>query len=275
MPEKLLSLERFTQNKWSRGLTLTLIFVILMPLTMWLLWVMGQQDIKQGFVLLAYIAFLGYYALQFLIDFILDVLKQKPDNRIINIAGIGNKPALISIFALTFLWLGWLMTTNNLGVSVPQSLGQEQLAFLDTIYKVVLSPLLEELAIRGAFMLLLTGIMLRFTNKGYITAFIVGLLGSSAFFGALHWLAYQGEPGLILTSIIWGMLAGILVWITGSILPAIMFHIGNNASIHFTQTGQGFLVMPILIGLSLLIIAANAIIINAKGLKWWTTTLKP
>jgi len=66
-----------------------------------------------------------------------------------------------------------------------------------------------------------------------------------------------------------------IVWLTGSILPAIMFHVGNNATIYFTQTGQGFLVLPILIGITGLIIAVNVILINQKGAKWWINTANP
>jgi len=275
MTESPITLKRFSQNKYSSALTLTMIFIFLIPLTLWLMWTMGQADPRQGVILTYYFVFLIIYATIFLADTILDHLKINPDTRIINIAGIGDKAALVSIASIAFLWTGYAMTISNLGVSLPQSLGQEQLAFLDMIYKVVLSPFLEELAIRGAIMLIVTGIIMRFTNKSRLIALLAGITFSSAFFAALHWLAYQGEIGLILTSAIWGTLAGMIVWLTGSILPAIMFHVGNNATIYFTQTGQGFLVLPILIGITGLIIAVNVILINQKGAKWWINTANP
>jgi len=275
MTENPITLERFTQNKYSVALTFTMIFILLIPLTLWLMWTMGQADPRQGVILTYYFVFLLIYAIVFLADTIMDYMKLKPDTRIINIAGIGSKPALISIAAIAFLWVGYAMTASNLGVSLPQSLGQEQLAFLDMIYKVVLSPFLEELAIRGALMLIVTGIILRFTNKSRLIALTTGILLQATFFAVLHWLAYQGEIGLILTSAIWGTLAGMIVWLTGSILPAITFHIGNNATIYFTTTGQGHLVLPILIGVTGLIVMANILIINQKGVKWWINTANP
>ena len=123
--------------------------------------------------------------------------------------------------------LAYFMVSQQLTVALPLDVTYQQVVGgMDYIYKVVMSPIIEEM-FRAVVLISLALIAWKFT-KNWILSLLIGLIISAFAFGIFHWLAYQQEFAFITAAIIFGIIAGLLMIMSKSIVPAIAFHYVNN-----------------------------------------------
>ena len=109
------------------------------------------------------------------------------------------------------------------------------------LYGCIFGPIAEEIGFRGV----LLGGLLKTRCRPW-----VAILISAIAFGLLHKfpLAFFG-------SIVFGIIVGWMYWRTGSIIPGIIAHISNNSLTGIDPTGWNHSVFPIILAVSLLLLA--------------------
>ena len=109
------------------------------------------------------------------------------------------------------------------------------------LYGCIFGPIAEEIGFRGV----LLGGLLKTRCRPW-----VAILISAIAFGLLHRfpLAFFG-------SIVFGIIVGWMYWRTGSIIPGIIAHIANNSLTGIDPTGWNHSVFPIILAVSLLLLA--------------------
>jgi hypothetical protein len=140
---------------------------------------------------------------------------------------IGWNIKAIAVLSLLGLGLSYFLISQQVSVALPLEVTYKQaVVTMDYVYKVIMSPIIEEM-FRAVVLLTSALIVWKFT-KNWMLALLAGLLISAFSFGVFHWLAYQQSFAFIGAAIIFGIIAGILMIASKSIVPAIAFHYANN-----------------------------------------------
>ena len=170
----------------------------------------------------------------------------------IGMISIGYSAKAIAIFSLLSLPLIYWLVTQQLTVALPLDVTYKQIALgMDYIYKVIMSPILEEI-FRSAILITTGLIVWRFT-KNWVAGLAAGLIFSSIIFGVFHWLAYQQSFDFIGAAIIFGLIAGLLMIMSKSIIPAIVFHWANNQMIYSEGDATALIIAGALISAFLIV----------------------
>lgn len=195
-------------------------------------------------IVLLFVILLIFSTIAFILDWSLgDKLKATGQTIFL---GFGSNLIITSIAIIFAIWLGWWIVASNLsilGASLPASIGIEESINLDYVYKTIFSPIIEELFFRGTLIpLFALGIGMFAatrkwkTSKAYSMLFILlAIILSSLIFGIMHVSAFQGSVDLILSTALWGMLNGLLMYSTKSIAPSIALHFANNNTIYWSS----------------------------------------
>ena len=143
---------------------------------------------------------------------------------------IGWNVKVVAIISLLGIALGWILIQQHLTIALPLDVTyREPIISMDFIYKVIMSPVVEE--IWRATMLITSALIVWHFSKNWLLALLAGLLISSFAFGIFHWLAYQQDIAFIGAAIVFGLLAGMLMILSKSIVPSIALHFTNNQSV--------------------------------------------
>ncbi len=144
---------------------------------------------------------------------------------VIGLGRIRRDDLLMVCLMAVVLFLGWFFPEDLLQklVEIPNSMTDKEMdqmtngiaGIIDTGF---LTPVAEELLCRGAIL----GVLLTMVPRRPWVAIVV----SALIFGMLHLNPVQTVFGFL-----YGLLLGWLAWRTGSLLPGIVVHIANNASI--------------------------------------------
>lgn len=154
----------------------------------------------------------------------IEVLQKVPFGTI----GMGSNLKVVALMTLIGLGIGYFLVSQHLTVALPLDVTYQQTVLnMDYVYKVIMSPSIEEIGVRAILLVSVALIVYKF-SKNWLLALLAGLLISSLAFGIFHWLAYQQEFAFIGAAIIFGLIAGILMILSKSILPSIAFHFANN-----------------------------------------------
>ena len=131
---------------------------------------------------------------------------------------------MVCVMAIV-VFLGWFFPEDLLQklVDIPDNISDKEfmqmtggvLGLIDTAF---LTPVAEELLCRGA---LLGTLLLMMPRRPW-----VGIVVSALIFGLLHMNPVQMVYGFL-----YGLLLGWLCWRTGSLLPGIVVHVANNATV--------------------------------------------
>jgi len=225
------------KDSWKTiALTAAMILTIYLTLTWITTNITGQIEIVFILILLLSMFAIGYAA---------NILKEKIKVLAplpIGTVDFGFSPKTIGIFTIIGLGLSYFLVTQNLTVALPLDITFEQfIPGMDYIYKVWMSPIVEELW-RGFVLITTALITLRFTKNWWISLF-VGLTISALTFGIFHWLAYQQDFTFITAAIIFGLIAGMLMILTKSVWPAMAFHFANNQLIYAQGDPTGIFIV--------------------------------
>lgn len=157
---------------------------------------------------------------------------------------LGSSIKIAAIIGLPAVLLAWFLVGQNLTIALPLQVTYTQLVpSMDYIYKVIMSPIIEELG--RAVLLLTTALIAHHFLKNWLLAILIGLLTSSLAFGIFHFLAYQQEFAFIGAAIIFGLIAGIMMITSKSVIPAIAFHYTNNQLIY--SDGEPTMIIGVLV----------------------------
>lgn len=205
--------------------TIALAVAMLLGLYLTLSWI-ATNVVGQTEVVFVYFSFLLLFAAAYFVNVLkkhIPRLQPLPFGTV----SLGWNIKAIALIILVGLGLGYFLVTQHLTVALPLDVTYKQIvASMDYIYKVVMSPIIEEMF--RAIVLISSALITWRFSKNWMLSLLMGLLVSSFAFGIFHWLAYQQEFAFIGAAIIFGLIAGILMILSKSILPSIAFHFANN-----------------------------------------------
>lgn len=205
----------------------TLTFMLIFLALSWIQTnVVGQTQIITIFVLF-FALFVGAYYFNKLKQHI-GALESVPFGTI----AYGSNLKVVVIMSLIGLGFGYFLVSQAFTISLPLDVTfNQQIISMDFIYKVGMSPILEEF-FRGVMLITFPLIAWFLVRRNWTLALLIGLIASSLIFGVFHFLAYQQEFVFIGAAIIFGFIAGLLMLLSKSVWPAIAFHFANNQLIY-------------------------------------------
>lgn len=210
------------RDSWKTiGLTVLLFLSLALALAWITTNVVGQTNVVFVYTSLLYLWAAAYAAN--LVKKMVQKLQPLPFGTV----ALGWHTRVIALLGLAGLALGYYLVSQHLTIALPLDVAYKQAVLsMDYIYKVIMSPIIEE-GFR-AVMLLSTALLTWHYTKNWWAGLLVGLLVSAFAFGIFHWLAYQQDFAFIGAAIIFGLVAGMLMILSKSVVPSILFHFANN-----------------------------------------------
>ena len=186
---------------------------------------------------------------------------------VIGLGRIRKDDLLMVCLMAVILFLGWFFPEDLLQrlVEIPNDMTDKEMdqltngiaGIIDTGF---LTPVAEELLCRGAIL----GVLLKMMPRRPWIAIVV----SALIFGAIHLNPVQTVFGFL-----YGLLLGWLAWRTGSLLPGIIAHMANNATVMLMPDS----VADAINGMSLTaetVVAAVGLVLLVIGLRWFARKYK-